>query len=68
MMGTILEAIREKVRKLAEQHPADATCDDGIEEARFRRAVETGIAAADRSAFAADEEVRAAFKKWGVKA
>jgi predicted transcriptional regulator len=68
MIGTILEAIREKVRKLAAQHPADATWDDGIEEARFRRAVETGIAAANRGAFATDEEVRVAFKKWGVKA
>ena len=65
-MSASLETIREKVRKLAEQLPADATWDDVIEEARFRRAVETGIAAADRGAFAADEDVVAAFKKWGV--
>lgn len=52
----------------ADQLPADAARDDVIEETRFCRAVETGIAAADRGAFAADEEVFAAFKKWGVTA
>lgn len=67
-MSASVETIREKVRELAEQLPADATWDDVIEEARFRRAVETGIKAADRGAFASDDEVRAAFKKWGVKA
>lgn len=67
-MGEGLDTIREQVRKLADQLPADATWDDVLEEVRFRRAVETGIAAADRGAFATDEEVRAAFKKWDVKA
>jgi predicted transcriptional regulator len=38
-----------------------------IEEARFRRAVEAGVRAADRGAFATDEEVRTAFARWGVK-
>ena len=41
--------------------------DDVIEEARFLRAVELGIATADRGAFATDEEVRSAFAQWGVK-
>jgi len=41
--------------------------DDVIEEARFRKAVEVGITAADRGAFATDEEVRSVFARWGVK-
>jgi predicted transcriptional regulator len=61
------QTIREKVRALAEQLPPDASWDDVIEEARFRKAVELGIAAADRGAFATDEEVRSAFARWGVK-
>jgi hypothetical protein len=52
---------------LAENLPADASWDDVIEEARFRRAVELGNAAADRGAFASDEEVRDAFARWDVK-
>lgn len=64
-MSASVETIREKVRELAEQLLVDATWDDAIEVARFRRAVETGIAAADRGAFASDDEVRAAFKKMG---
>ena len=59
--------IRKKVHELADQLPLHATWDDVIEEARFRRAVEAGIAAADRGAFAEDQEVRSAFGKWGVK-
>ena len=67
-MRASVETIREKVRELAEQLPVDATWDAVVEEARFRRTVETGIAAADRGAFASGDEVRAAFKKWVVKA
>ena len=59
--------IQKEVRKLAAQLPSNATWDDVIEEARFRKAVETGLAAAKRGAFATDQEVRAAFSKWGVK-
>ena len=61
------QTIREKVHALAENLPADASWDDVIEEARFRRAVELGNAAADRGAFASDEEVRDAFARWDVK-
>lgn len=61
------QTIRQKVHALAEQLPADASWDDVIEEARLRKAVELGIAAADREAFATDEEVRNAFARWGVK-
>jgi predicted RND superfamily exporter protein len=38
-----------------------------IEEARFRKAVELGNAAANRKSFATDEEVRSAFFRLGVK-
>jgi predicted transcriptional regulator len=59
--------IRTRLHELADQLPADATWDDVIEEARFRRAVEAGIAAADRGSFATDDEVRETFATWGVK-
>src|SRR5688572_13301113 len=61
------QTIREKLHVLADNLPADASWDDVIEEARFRKAVEQGIAAADRGAFATDAEVNEAFSKWGVK-
>jgi predicted transcriptional regulator len=61
------QTIRQKVHALAEDLPPDASWDDVIEEARFRRAVEVGIAAADRGAFATDEEVGSTFARWGVK-
>jgi predicted transcriptional regulator len=67
-MSEASQTIREKVHALAEELPSDASWDDVIEEARFRKAVELGIAAADREAFATDEEVRSAFARWGVKA
>lgn len=66
-MSETSQTLREKVHALAEQLPPDASWDDVIEEARFRRAVELGIAAADRGAFATGEEVRDAFARWGVK-
>jgi len=58
--------LRQQLHELADQLPANATWDDVIEEARFRKAVETGIAAADRGAFATNEEVETAFAKWSV--
>ena len=67
-MSGARQTIREKVHALAEELPSDASWDDVIEEARFRKAVELGIAAADREACATDEEVRSAFARWGVKA
>ncbi len=66
-MSKARQTIREKVHALAEELPPDASWDDVIEEARFRKAVEMGIAAAERQAFATDEEVRNAFSGWGVK-
>lgn len=66
-MSEANQTIRPKVHTLAEELPIDATWDDVIEEARFRKAIELGVASADRDAFATDEEVRAAFARWGVK-
>lgn len=65
-MNAASRNIRQQLHELAEQLPADATWEDVIEEARYRRAVEAGIAAADRNAFASDDEVRAVFARWGV--
>jgi len=60
-------SVKYELRQLAETLPENATWDDVIEEARSRRAVEAGGRAADRGAFATDEEVRTAFARWGVK-
>jgi predicted transcriptional regulator len=62
------QTMRQKLHAFAEELPPDASWDDVIEEARFRKAVEQGIAAAGRGAFATDEEVRTTFARWGVKA
>jgi len=67
-MSQSTRTIRDKVHAIADELPADASWDDVIEEARFRKAVESSIAAADRGSFATDEEVRDAFARWGVKA
>jgi predicted transcriptional regulator len=66
-MATTAKTIQQKVHQLADELPPDATWDDVLEEIRFRRAVEAGIAAADRGAFASDKEVHEVFTQWGVK-
>ena len=66
-MSQTAETIRDKVRAIADELPADASWDDVIEEVRFRKAVESGVAAADRGSFATEDEVRNAFTRWGVK-
>ncbi len=58
--------LKETLHILAEELPDNATWDDVLEEVRFRRAVETGIRAADRGDFASANEVREAFGSWGV--
>ena len=58
--------LKETLHTLAEQLPENATWDDVLEEVRFRRAVESGIRAADRGEFANANEVREAFSSWGV--
>ena len=66
-MSRSTATIRDKVHAIADELPADASWDDVIEEARFRKAVESGIAAAERGSFATEDEVRNAFARWGVK-
>lgn len=60
--------LSQQVHELADHLPPGATWDDVIEQARFRKAVQEGIAAADRGEFASDEDVRRVFRKWGVDA
>lgn len=60
--------LKQQAHALIDQLPDTATWDDVIEEARFRKAVEEGIAEADRGEFASDEDLRRAFARWGVKA
>ena len=58
--------LRQQVHQIADQLAPEATWDDVIEQARFRKAVQEGIAAADRGEFASDEQVRRVFQKCGV--
>ncbi len=60
-------SFKEQAHALIDQLPDTASWEDVIEKARFRKAVEDGVAAADRGEFASDEEVRTAFAEWGVK-
>jgi predicted transcriptional regulator len=59
--------LRQELHALAERLPEGAAWADVQEYARFRAAVEAGIAAADRGEFASAEEVRRMFAKWGVE-
>lgn len=58
--------LKHELHSLADELPDSATWEDVIEAARFHRAVDAGIAAADRGAFATDEEVKSAFARMGV--
>ena len=58
--------LSQQVHELADQLGADATWDDVSEQARFRKAIQEGIAAADKGEFASEEDVRRVFAKWGV--
>lgn len=58
--------LRQQVHEIADHLRPESTWDDVIEQARFRKAVQEGIAAADRGEFASDAEVRRMFQKWGV--
>lgn len=59
--------LKQQAHELIDQLPDTATWDDMIEELRFRKEVEAGVAEADRGEFATDEEVRTTFAKWHVK-
>ena len=51
-MSANSSTIRQRLHEMADELPTDATWDDVIEEVRFRKAVEAGLAAADCGAFA----------------
>lgn len=59
---------KQRAHKLIDALPETATWSDLIEQARFHKAVEEGLAAADRGEFASEEEVRRVFRKWGMDA
>ncbi|SDE08275.1 hypothetical protein [Aquimonas voraii] len=58
--------LRQELHGLAERLPEGATWADVLEYARFRAAVDAGIAAADRGEFASDQDVHQEFAKWGI--
>ncbi|PKM16755.1 MAG: hypothetical protein CVV12_01405 [Gammaproteobacteria bacterium HGW-Gammaproteobacteria-2] len=58
--------LSQQVHQIADQLRPESTWDDVIEQARFRKAVQEGIVAADRGEFASDTDVRRVFQKWGV--
>ena len=60
------ENIKDALHTLAEELPDNSIWDDVLEEVRFRRAVETGIRAADKGEFASANEVKKAFKSWAM--
>ena len=66
-MSNAAVTLKQKAHELSDQLPDTATWDDLIEEACFRKAVEGGIAQADRGDFASEEDVRSAFARWVVK-
>ena len=59
-MSETSQTIRQKVHALAEDLPPDASWQGVIGEARFHRAIDVGLAAADRAAFAKEKGVRSA--------
>lgn len=59
--------LRQELHGLAERLPEGATWADVLEFARFRAAVDAGIAAADGGEFASDQDVHQEFAKWGVE-
>ena len=57
-------SVKQELHQLADTLTDTAIWDDVIEAARFRRAVKAGIQAADRDAFATDEEILVALALW----
>jgi predicted transcriptional regulator len=66
-MAQTVPTLKQRAHELIDRLPDTATWDDVIEELRFRKEVEAGLAEADRCEFATTEEIRATFAKWGVK-
>jgi hypothetical protein len=56
--------VKQELPRLADALPENSACNNAIEESCFRRAVEAGIRAADRDAFATDEEILVALALW----
>ncbi len=62
---TVLE-LRQEVHALAERLPESATWGDVLEYARYRMAVQEGLAEARRDEFASDEDMRRMYAKFGI--
>ncbi len=66
-MSTNARDIKQALHALADQLPEDATWQDVLYEAYVRQSIEAGLSEARRGEFAGDDEVKAAFAKWGVQ-
>lgn len=62
-----VQELRQEVHALAERLSPDATWGDVLEYARYRLAVQEGMAAARRGEFASDEEVSRLYLKLGIE-
>lgn len=58
--------LRQEVHALAERLPESATWGDVLEYARYRMAVQDGLAEARRGEFASDEDMRRMYAKFGI--
>ncbi len=59
--------IKKALHALADQLPDGATWKDVAYEAYARQEIEAGLAEAERGEFASNDEVKEAFKQWGVQ-
>lgn len=59
--------IKKALHSLADQLPDDATWKDIAYEAYVRQEIEAGLAEAKRGEFASEDEIKDAFKRWGVQ-
>jgi predicted transcriptional regulator len=66
-MSTNAHDIKQALHELADQLPGDATWQDVLYEAYLRQSVEDGLSEARRGEFASDDDVKAAFARWGVQ-
>lgn len=60
-------ALRDEVHALAERLPQSGTWDDVIEYARYRKAVQEGIAQAERGEFASEADIQRVYAKFGIE-
>jgi len=58
--------LRQEVHALAERLPESATWGDVLEYARYRMAVQEGLAAAKRGEFASEDDMRSLYAKFGI--